>query len=145
LYVNERSDEVLTLDENWMFRADKLAHKLEWQIKVWKRINSDSLHQSLSIKCNQIERMAFDKNELLVKTEENIILFNLEKGDQIWNLPWDINSNYPISSNEIKQDIHIWKTEIFWNHFWNYDEESPKDMCRYSKFQLIRLIFKQKL
>ena len=95
----------------------------------------------MRLKCKEVQGMTSDNNELAVKTEENIVLFDLKTGEQIWNLPWDINSNYPTSSNKIKQDIHIWKTEVFWYH----DEESPKDMCRYSKFQLIRLIFEQEL
>merc|ERR1712167_63389 len=76
-----------------------------------------------------------DKNELVVKTKHNntkhIILFNLETGDQIWKIRWDYYgrlhySHQIISSNKIKEKIHIWKM-------------SSDRRCtdRYGQFQLI--------
>jgi len=106
-------------------------------IKVW-RINPHLLHRNLLVKpCNTIEKMASDQDELVVKTDRDIILFNLETGNQIWKLRWSLQGafNQKITSNKIKQKIQIWKIDDFWR------ADRGMYTRRYSQFQLIRLIF----
>ena len=113
----------------------------EYRINVW-RINPHSLHLNLLVECDEfdgIEALTSDKNELVVKTKHDVILFNLETGDQIWKIRWDYYgrlhySHQIISSNKIKEKIHIWKM-------------SSDRRCtdRYGQFQLIRLIFEKKI
>ena len=139
----ERYCYALTMDENFILCAMHLWDEEEQTgydlMRVWQR-NSLSLHLNFWINSGQIEAMASDNNELVVKRDNGIgidlTLFNLETGDQIFE-PWDIDSDFhPIASDKIKQQIRIWKMDAFW-------EEDDYDERRYSQFQLIRLILEQ--
>ena len=134
--------DALTVDENFIICA--IIQDDQWRyhrINVW-RINSDLLHPTIYLLVefqdgDKIKEMMSDKNELVVKADKHIILFDLETGDQMWKLRWDLHSNYQrISSDKIKQKIHYWKMVEF-----QRVKGAGRYRCCYSQFQLIWLIF----